>query len=146
MEIQNTMNQQEMLRVQSQVDSFNKALSQDGQHVQQDLGKDDFLKILITQLRNQDPTKPMEDKEFISQMAQFSTLEQMNNMSEGFSNLSGKLQSSQAMSALGKSVEVATEGGQTVTGTVGEVTMGEFPQVLVNGTYYDFSQVKRITQ
>lgn len=146
MEIQSTMNQQDMLRVQSQVDSFNKALSQDGQQVQQDLGKDDFLKILITQLQNQDPTKPMEDKQFISQMAQFSTLEQMNNMSEGFSKLSGKLQSSQAMSVLGRSVEVSTQSGESITGTVGEVTMGEFPQVLVNGTYYDFSQVKRITQ
>jgi len=44
------------------------------------LGKDDFLKMLVTQLRNQDPLKPMDDTAFVAQMAQFSSLEQMQNM------------------------------------------------------------------
>jgi len=52
------------------------------------LGKDAFLNLLVTQLRNQDPLNPMEDKEFIAQMAQFSTLEQIQ-------NLNTNLQSSQ---------------------------------------------------
>src|SRR5690625_702932 len=45
-----------------------------------ELGKEEFLQILMTQLQNQDPLNPMEDKDFISQMATFSSLEQMMNM------------------------------------------------------------------
>lgn len=48
----------------------------------QELGKDEFLKILMTQLQHQDPLNPMEDRDFIAQMTQFSTLEQMMNMTK----------------------------------------------------------------
>ncbi len=50
------------------------------------LGKDDFLKILVTQLRNQDPTDPMQADEFAVQLAQFSSVEQLNNISATLEN------------------------------------------------------------
>ncbi len=52
----------------------------------QSLGKNDFLQLLVTKLENQDPLKPMEDENFIAQLAQFATLEQMNNISEGITS------------------------------------------------------------
>ena len=52
-----------------------------------ELGKDAFLKILIAQLSNQDPLDPLKDKDFIAQMAQFSTLEQMTNMNTTMESL-----------------------------------------------------------
>lgn len=59
-----------------------------------DLGKDEFLKILMTQIQNQDPLSPMDDREFISQMTTFSSLEQMMNMNESI----GLLVNNQMMS------------------------------------------------
>lgn len=52
-----------------------------------ELGKNDFLKILMTQLQNQDPLNPMDDREFISQMATFSSLEQMMAMTQSIEHL-----------------------------------------------------------
>lgn len=69
------------------------------------LGKESFLKLLVTELKHQDPTKPMEDKEFIAQMAQFSTLEQMSNMNKEIKNLLGSSRASEAYGILGKEVD-----------------------------------------
>ena len=110
---------------------------------QQNLGKDDFLKILITQLAYQDPTSPMEDKEFIAQMAQFSTLEQMTGMAKDFAKLTAMITGTEASSSLGKNVELL-EGERTVQGMVQAVTRGETPQVLVNGIFYNWDQVSKV--
>lgn len=96
------------------------------------LGKDDFLKLLVTQLRNQDPLNPMEDRDFIAQTAQFSTLEQMQNLSEtmkiGLDNLlylqehAGTYQAIfNSMNLVGKEIEAVNEEGKKVSGIVEKV-------------------------
>lgn len=144
MDIPLTMSANDQSRVQTQVDAFNRAIEDQG-GPSTTLGRDDFLQILITQLQNQDPTKPMEDKEFISQMAQFSALEQMTNVSQGFQQMNALLSSNQALSVLGRTVELQV-GQQTVTGTVSSVTSGAMPQITVNDQQFDYATIRRVIQ
>jgi flagellar basal-body rod modification protein FlgD len=136
------MSSEEKAQLDKLVHDFNVGLNPTRQP-QQSLGRDDFLKILITQLSYQDPTSPMEDKQFIAQMAQFSTLEQMTAMAQDFSKLTSMLMGNEASSALGKTVEIA-DGERYVQGAVQAVTRGVTPQVLVNGNFYDWGQVNKV--
>ena len=137
------MSAQEMTKLNLYVDSFNKANTVNGRTVQQSLGKDDFLKLLITQLSNQDPTSPMENTEFIAQMAQFSSLEQMTNMNESFQRMTAMMNSNQAMNTIGKVVDIDL-GGTTTTGVVTATTYGNNPQVRVGNMYYDMKQIQAV--
>ena len=138
-----TMTSSEKFAVDNAVNNFNKANTVNGRTASQQLGKDDFLKLLITQLSNQDPTSPMEDTQFISQMAQFSSLEQMTNMNESFNKMAAMINSSQATSTLGKTVEVDL-GDTTSQGVVEATSFGANPQVMVNGMYYDLNKIKAV--
>jgi flagellar basal-body rod modification protein FlgD len=144
MDLSLQLSPQDMARVSQEVDSFNKTLNEGrGTKPGATLDKNDFLKILMTQLTHQDPTQPMDDKEFIAQMAQFSSLEQITNMNDNLSKVAGLIAKSQAVGLLGSAVDVVNE-GQVVSGVVDAVTAGDFPQILVNGQYYDYSQVQKI--
>ncbi len=144
MDISSTLSAPDRAGLDMQVDAFNKSLN--GTSVaHKDLDKDDFLQILVTQLKYQDPTKPMEDKEFIAQMAQFSSLEQMTNMSSEFSELSATLKGAQAMNLIGRDVEIV-KGDSFIQGPVEAVTSGSFPQVMVNGAYYDYDDISKVTE
>lgn len=69
------------------------------------LGRDSFLQLLITQMRYQDPMEPAKDTEFIAQLAQFNSLEQMQNLNDKFDKMLKWSQMTQASSLIGKQIE-----------------------------------------
>ena len=85
-----------------------------------DLGKDAFLKLLIAELSNQDPLNPMEDREFISQMATFSSLEQMQNMNSTLNSIA-EVNKFSAANYVGKAVAFTNDDGKQVAALVNAV-------------------------
>ncbi|NLL48379.1 MAG: flagellar hook assembly protein FlgD [Firmicutes bacterium] len=115
------------------------------------LGKDQFLQLLITQLKYQDPTSPVDDKEFIAQLAQFSSLEQMQNLNTNMSDMmlgQQKLTAlGQATQMIGQQVELFTHEGESLFGKVTGVQFKDgWPQIMVNGRLYDFGEVVAIRE
>ena len=77
------------------------------------LGKADFLLLLVTQFKHQDPLNPMDDKEFVAQLAQFSSLEQLMNMNESMDKLTAATKEQQMVNAaiyIGKEVAAGGNG------------------------------------
>ncbi len=147
MDLPLVMNERERFITDLEVESFNKTLSKNGRRVRNTLGKDDFLKLLVVQLENQDPTRPLEDKEFIAQMAQFSSLEQMAEMNKTLSNLIVNYKTNLSYSLLGKQVEVldpATH--EPYSGVVTEVMFSDgAPKISFNGLSYSINDVTKVS-
>ncbi|SHJ58903.1 flagellar basal-body rod modification protein FlgD [Anaerobranca californiensis DSM 14826] len=110
----------------------------------------DFLKVLVAQLKYQDPLSPTNDKEFMAQMAQFSSLEQMVNLNNNFSKMYYLLgigfDSVNAFNLVGKYVEIQT-GDQIISGLVDKVLQkkGEF-FVEVNSKEYKLTEIISVSR
>lgn len=112
------------------------------------LGADDFMKILMTQLTAQDPMNPMKDTEFIAQMANFSSLEQMRSLSQSFTAYSNSQQMATAPLYLGCDVTVKDPSSPTgeTKGTVQSVTVKDGkPALVINGKTYDPKLISNIS-
>lgn len=105
-----------------------------------DLGKDDFLKLLVTQLRYQDPSNPMDNSQFIAQMAQFSSLEQMQNLNATMTNY-------QATGLIGKTIAWTNDKGEVFTGDVSGVYISNgVTQVVVGTQQIDLNKIVAIKE
>jgi flagellar basal-body rod modification protein FlgD len=107
------------------------------------LGKDAFLQLLVTQMRYQDPLSPADNTEYISQLAQFSSLEQMQNLNQTFSN-------NNAFNLVGKKVIIAagSSSGETPTYIPGVVQYAQIVDgkayVAINETLYSVDDLYAI--
>ncbi len=127
------------------------------------LGKTDFLQLLVTKLKYQDPLKPLTDESFIADLAQFSSLEQMQNLNTAFTQQASTMEdlntnlislilmqnTTQAASLIGKTVKLEVPVGDgTYNYVTGVVSIVRFvdgqPKIVVDGNEYALSYVKEI--
>lgn len=111
----------------------------------QELDKDAFLQILVAQMRYQNPMDPQDSNQFISQVVELTTMEQMFNLSKGMEMLLKAQELSLSASLVGKQVTVAGPDGQDVRGAVEKVVISEKDiRLVIDGISYDYGAVKEI--
>ena len=103
----------------------------------------DYMRLLVTQLRNQNPLEPLDNKDMSAQLAQFSQLQQVENLNTSFSKVLESVQRSYASSLIGKEISFKTTAGdgavEIKTGQVEEVTIGADGEILLT---VDDQQIK----
>jgi len=108
------------------------------------VNKDEFLNLLVTQLKNQDPLNPTDQKEMLAQLAQFSSLEQMQNLNQTLTAGSQFSQMAQSAALIGKTV-TAGSADSPITGTVTSVAVQNGKATLhIGGDDVDASTVSQI--
>jgi flagellar basal-body rod modification protein FlgD len=96
------------------------------------MGLQDFLKILLTQLEYQDPLKPMDNQQFMAQMAQFTSLEQTQQLNEKMSTLISNQAALQSVGLIGRNVDFTSATGVTLQGQVTSLSLsGDSPAITV---------------
>jgi flagellar basal-body rod modification protein FlgD len=93
------------------------------------LALEDFLKVLLTQLTYQDPLKPMDNQEFMAQIAQFTSLEQTQQLNTHMQSLLNNQSSLQSVGLIGRTIDISTDSGP-LSGTVSALSLaGASPQL-----------------
>jgi flagellar basal-body rod modification protein FlgD len=110
------------------------------------VGQDVFLKLLITQLQNQDPLNPVSDKDFIAQMASLNTVQGINNLNATFTEVLKLQQLTNGASLIGKTVDFKDSDGNPTSGTVDSLKVDNGQFVLdVGGASVGLDQVTSVS-
>lgn len=109
-----------------------------------EMDKDLFLKLLVAQLKYQDPTKPADTTQFLAQTAQFTMVEKLESLSKQQTEMVTAQLMASATSLIGRTVVYTGPDGQEHTGVVASTTIGSNPTLKVGNTDVALSQVKEV--
>lgn len=98
------------------------------------MGQNDFLMLMMDQLKNQDPLNPSDPTQYLSELAQFSSLQQQNSIATSTSSAATQSATSSALSLLGRTISFADSRGVTQTGVVSKVDFGSSGPTLTVGS------------
>ncbi len=117
-----------------------------GKTAQDAMGMEDFLRLLTTQIANQDPMEPMKDTEFIAQMASISSVEQMQQFATSFKDFTASHREIAAQAYLGKRVTAHDGEGSPVTGVAQAVEKASGGELLVtiDGQTFPASAISKV--
>lgn len=147
MMINTKMSPAELQELNYKVDGFNTQIRALNQGSKNSLSEADFMKLLVTQLRNQDPTKPLEDREFISQMTQLTSLKQLNEMISTMQTFSKELAFTRTLGLVNKWVVYERSEGEMVQGMVESIRVKNGQTFLnVNNEEISLDQVSEIAE
>ncbi len=111
-----------------------------------ELGKEEFMILLLTQMQNQDPLEPMDSTAMVAQLAQFSALEQMQNLNTQFEDFREQSLIQSLFVLQGQSVSIELSDGSTVEGTVDKILWSsDSMQLEINGEVYALDEIAGIT-
>ncbi len=111
-----------------------------------ELGKDEFLRMLITEMQNQDPLDPVDNKEMIAQLAQFSALEQMQNLNTQFEEYRQDVNLLMGLMLKGQEIDAKLADGTMVVGKIDRVFFRDGAlSILVGENEYPVSNIVHIT-
>jgi len=111
------------------------------------IDQEDFIRLFLAQLQFQDPLEPVDNREFLAQLAQFSALEQSRQLSQNTSDMLTMDAATQAVSLLNRQVDMSMIGGVTKSGTVVAVSFGTAgPELSVRDTSGTVTTGVRLSQ
>ncbi len=148
MTVNTQLSPEDLNKLNYRVSEFNSTLKENQKIVSKNtLDQADFMKLLITQLKSQDPTKPLDDKEFIGQMAQFTSLKQMNDLTENIKTLGKEFTFTKAVSLVGKTISWTDEDSKYNAGIVDSIKVKNGDAFLnINGMEVPLDQINEVSE